>query len=203
VNAGTLLESRLALRAVWAFNVVLFLGVGVGLIWMPGSSEAAALDAAARAFYDQAVRNEAEVRQADRLRVLERRLRDDLREITPAQGAAQETVDVVRLLASEAAAHHVDIRGISPGVPDVTATGDSGPLIPVRLDVSLRGRFANVVALLSDIPRHRVLVEVDGITLASSEQRTMVPLLDVTLHATLFRVAKSMHLEERHVAADR
>jgi len=177
-------------RMVWTLNAALFFGVGVGLVWWPGSQTAQSLGNTARAYYDEASQNESEVRQGRRLHAIERGVAAELTRLSASERAGVATAGLLRLVASEASRYRVEVRSIVPSrVPDKAVSDQSGSsaIEPTALEITLRGKFSNVLAFISDLPRHDPLVEVQTASFSSAVRQAATPSLDVTLLATLFR----------------
>ncbi len=189
-------------RMVWTFNVALFFGVGVGLVWWPGAQTLQSLGNTARAYYDEASRNEYEVRQGRRLHAIERRVDTDLARLSAFERGGVATAGALHLVASEASRYRIEVRSIIPSrVLDKAASNQNGSsaIEATALEIALRGTFSDVLAFISDLPRHDPLVEVQTASFSSAARQAATPSLDVTLHATLFRFRGLASLEDHDV----
>jgi hypothetical protein len=181
------ITERSVVRALWMLACLLVI-VGAAGIWWPGEQRARALESVAAESYDEAVRNESEIRQQPRLQALAARVTADLRRTAGASTDARATTEFVALLSHLAQAHHIEVRALTPvsAATPVAGSGESGSLSAAQhMELALGGSFANVLDFIADLPRQRVLVGVDDASLAIDDAAARR--LNVTLHVTLYR----------------
>lgn len=174
-------DPRAGARLVWLLTFVVFVGVGVGVVWWPSAQTIDAYRSAAALYYDEANRNEDEVRHAEELRILRKRIVDDLRTITPAGSTGAQTSELLRLLSEESKSDDVTVTSVVPGAKPVP----SGPFVTLPLEITLSGRFASVLHVLSDLTRRELLLEMNDVNISNPEGHDAG--LTVVLHATLYR----------------
>lgn len=174
-------DPRAAVRLVWLLTFVVFAGVGVGLVWWPSAQTVDADRSAAALYYDEANRNEDEVRHAEQLRKLQERIAGDLRTIMPAGSTSAETSELLRLLSEESKSYDVTVKTVVPGAKPVPR----GPFETLPLEITLSGRFASVLHVVSDLTRRELLLEMNDVNISSPEGHDAG--LAVVLHATLYR----------------
>ena len=174
-----------AVRIVWMLTAGLFLGGGVGIVWWPTSQTIAAIQSQAKALYDDANGNEAAVRHAAELHALAKRMAADVRALASQSSPSAVMATTLSLLDREAREFKVDVRSI---VPTRTATPAPASLLngaPIEIDV--RGRFSDLLAFVSDLPRHNVLIDVSDMSLDEGGKNALAPVLNAKIHATVFR----------------
>jgi Tfp pilus assembly protein PilO len=190
-------ESTMA-RILWALTFVVVAGIGVGCVWYPASQRIEALNAASHELYDEANSDELEVRRSQELRQVRERIVADVRKLSGQRSNATAMAAALHLLSDESKRFNVELRSVVPQ----PASATPAPLIPSELTLGLRGRFRNIVAMLVDLPRHDVLIGVRDVAFAStSTLHAGVPVLDVTIHATLYRVRDQKTVEDDRVAS--
>jgi hypothetical protein len=180
-----------AVRVTWLVTLAIFFGLGVGAVWWPSSQTISAIRLEAAHDYEAAERNEDDVRHASQLKRIAARVQGDLRSWVPSASPAQATAVLLRLLAAESRRDHVSIRSIVPS--SATAPGQSiaapstGPFEATHIELTLAGRFIDVLQFVADLPRRDSLIEVDDMTLNDLDRHSDAPVLTVTLHTTLYR----------------
>lgn len=183
-------------RISWLFTAFTIVGIGIGVVWWPASQELAQRHAHALELYDEANGIDAATRRASQLRGAQARITSDLAELGGVRSPGEVTATVLRLLHEESKRENVQIREVAPdAAPHVSpiTTSASAPAPPDVLSgsdvaIAVRGPFRNVVALVADLPRHDVLIDIHGIQLTSMAQERRPPVLDVTLHSTIYRL---------------
>lgn len=185
MTIGRGLTMASAVRVVWMVSAALFVGGGVGIVWWPSSQTIASMQSQARTLYDQANANDVEVRHAAELRALAKRMADDVRALSGEDSQSATTAAALALLSHESRAFTVDVRSFVPATAATPAPGTSLVGTPVEIDV--RGGFRNLLALVSDLPRHNVLIDVNDVSLDDNGNRSATPVLSAKIHATIFR----------------
>lgn len=184
-------------RITWLIVAFVFGGIGVGCIWWPASQDISQRHARAMELYEEANTLDAAVRRASQLRAAQVRIRSDLADLGGVRSPGAITAALLQLLHEESKRQSVDVRELAPDTnPPASPPSrlprssmpNGGVLAPQDLSIVVRGPFRNIVALVADLPRHDVLVDVRDIQLSSSEATRKAPVLNVTLHATVYRL---------------
>ena len=194
-------------RIAWVGVAFMMFGVGVGLIWWPAAQRIGEIRSHARELYDEANDIDSATRRAAQLRDAQARVEADLRSLGGLRSDGAVTAALLQLFHDEAKRERVDIREVAPDSRshDSTSTNPtvrhSNALASYDLSIGARGPFRNVVALIADLPRHDVLIDVHDVQITSSDQQRNPPILDVTLHATIYRVVSTTSLGGARVRA--
>jgi hypothetical protein len=180
-------------RIAWLI-VLLVAAVGFSAIVLPGEQGVAAIETHAGRLADLAAQNEALVRRMPSLETTRTRVRDDLRRLAGKTDSGRVAVALLRVLDDEAHRNHVTISGIAPA---------SGPAAGAStaeedVDVSLRGRYRDVMGAIADVPHHDVLVEVRSVSLARVESNQLFPTVDATIHVALYHDVRDLAKEKTH-----
>lgn len=182
-----------AVRIVWIVTAAVFFGLGLGVIWWPASQRVATIKAQAKSLYDEANQNESDVQRAVQLRAIAKRISDDVRKLSGQRSQSAVIATTLRLLNQESRAHGIDVRSIVPAPvasaspPPAQARLVDSTLVGTAVEIDVRGRFRDLLAFVSDLPRHNVLIDVSDIDLADRGDRSLKPVLGATIHATVFR----------------
>lgn len=183
-------------RVCWLFAAFIVGGLGVGIIWWPASRELAERHAHALELYDEANSIDAATRRASQLRAVQTRIASDLAQLGGVRSSGSVTAAVLRLLHDESKREAVQIREVAPDVamqpaPSTAAASSARDDVLSGSDVaiSVRAPFRNIVALVADLPRHDVLIDIHDIQLTVIGAERKPPVLDVTLHSTIYRLA--------------
>jgi hypothetical protein len=107
---------------------------------------------------------------------------------------------------NEAKTLGVEIREIAPSTsanPALaagarTSAKKAEPLEGNDVAIGLRGPFRNIVSLLADLPRHDVLLEIHDVELTSVNSTNKIPVLNATVHSTIYRLVAMPLMEEAH-----
>jgi hypothetical protein len=192
-------------RITWVFTAAMFLGIGMGVVWWPASQTIAAVKEQAESQYDEATQNEAVVRHAAQLRAVAKRVADDVRQLSGGSQSAL-TAAALTLLNRESHAHAIDIRSIVPApvtlassAPAAARPADSA-LTGTALEIDARGGFRDILAFISDLPRHNVLIDVSDVNIIERGDHSPKPVLSATIHATVFRYKGIKEGEIQHAA---
>jgi hypothetical protein len=197
-------------RVTWLLVAFVTAGIGIGGVWWPASQELSSRHAHALELYNEANAVDAALRRAAELRAAQSRISSDLAALSGARSPGAVTAALLRLLHEESKTQRVDIREVSPdsnahmssGTAHSTAPSPQA-LIPSDLSISVRGPFRSVVALITDLPRHDVLIDVHDVQLSTTQTGRVPPLLDVTLHSTVYRLSAPLPLETSRVRSVR
>ena len=183
-------------RLSWLASAALLLGVGIGLIWWPSARRIDELQEHARVMYERANRNQAIVERSVALRRIRLRVERDVRRLSGRSSLAAATAATIALVNGEARRFNVSIRQIAPDQVSTAESDLKEQLAPYALEIGLRGRFSDMLALVSDLPRHEVLIGVAQVDLTSlARPSSDRPELDATLHATIYRVRPTYSAE--------
>lgn len=182
-----------AVRIVWIVTAAVFFGLGLGVIWWPASQTIATIKAQAKSLYDEANQNESDVQRATQLRAISRRVSDDVRKLSGQRSRSAVMATTLGLLNRESRAHGIDVRSIVPA-PIASALPappqaqvDESTMVGTAVEIDVRGRFRDLLAFVSDLPRHNVLIDISDIDLVDRGDRSLKPVLGATIHATVFR----------------
>ena len=204
MNVTLKLTSPASVRIVWMLTAAIFLGPGVGLVWWPASQTITGLKAQAKSLYDEANQNEADVRHADQLRSLAESISNDVHALSGQGSESAMTAATLSLLNREAHVFAVDVLSIvpAPSSAPVQASRASvdNRLQGVPIEVDVRARFRDVLAFVSDLPRHNVLIDLHDVNLADEGDRSATPVLRVKIHATIFRYRGTAEEEAQHAS---
>lgn len=173
-------------RIVWMLTATMFFGVGIGLIWWPSSQTIRAIRAQAKTLYDEGNQNESEIRRAAELRAVAKRVADDVRKLSRQESPSAVTAATLALLNRESRAHGVDVQSIAPAPASSPHSSDNA-LVGTAIEIDVRGQFRDVLAFISDLPRHNVLIDLSDASLVDSGVRSAKPVLDAKIHASIYR----------------
>ncbi|HUA09828.1 MAG TPA: type 4a pilus biogenesis protein PilO [Candidatus Acidoferrales bacterium] len=190
-------------RIVWLLTGAVFFGLGVGVVWWPNAQTIAAVSAQSRALYDEANQNEAEVRHAAQLRAVARQIAGDVRSLSGEGSQSAAMAATLALLGREGRAFSVDVRSILPA-PEASAMPSPGPaeraLAGTPLEIDVRGSFRDILAFVSDLPRHDALIEVHELSLSDRGDRSPKHILGASIYATVFRYGDGAERETQHAS---
>jgi Tfp pilus assembly protein PilO len=136
--------------------------------------------------YELANRNEAALAQRASLVRLRDRVRHDLDELSTERSPAKAALAFIELLDREGKK-----RGVSIGTfaPDETAAGDDA----ARISLTLHGAYEDVLSLLSDLTRHRPLVEVESAELQRQSDASDGSEIDGQVRVVLYHTAAAFN----------
>ena len=184
-------------RVTWLAVVFVVGGIGIGCIWWPASQEISQRHTHALDLYDEANTIDAAVRRASQLRSAQSRITSDLAALGGVRSPGAVTAALLQLLHEESKRQEVEIREVAPdaGARATLSHQPPGPpspkaevLAPADVSIAVRGPFRNIVSLVAELPRHDVLVDIHDIQLSSTESTNTSPVLDATLHTTVYRL---------------
>ncbi len=193
-------------RILWILTAAVFFGFGVGVVWWPTSQTIATIKTQAKNLYDEANQNEADIARAAQLRTVQKRVSDDVRKLSGQGSQSAVTAATLALLNRESRTHSIDVRSIVPTSgttaspsPAAARRADSA-LVGTAIEIDVRGRFRDLLAFVSDLPRHDVLIDVSDINLVDRGDRSSKPVLGATVHATIFRYLYQEGREAQHAS---
>jgi hypothetical protein len=174
-------DGNLAAAARIGWLLVAALGIaGYARVVVPAEQAVRDSQTHAHALYDLAYRNERMIDQAAALQAARARVKRDLAQLGVENGVGKASLAFLRLMQAESKSHQVVLSALSPGGAGVAETASGTQ----RLDIALRGSYRELLATLSDISKHDVLFDVDGVELSSTG--SFGGDVDATLHATLY-----------------
>lgn len=173
-------------RAIWFLAVIVLVAAGYFVVDHFERAIAASHDRT-ESFYRRMVSNERIVQEAKVLSRIRDVARRDLAQVSHERSLPGTSASLILLLAKSAAYHRISVTGIEPGA--ATADVVSG-LAAGGLTIKLRGRFSDLLQFVADLSRHECLVSVSQTEMAVSSGKAIAgaPLLDATVHATLYRL---------------
>jgi Tfp pilus assembly protein PilO len=174
-------------RIAWMLAATVFLGGGIGMVWWPASQTIAAIRSQAKTLYDETNENEAEVRHAAQLRALGKQVAEDVRALSGQGSQSALTARILGLLNREARAFKIDVRSIVPTPSTTPARDEDRVLVGAPIEIDARGQFRDLLAFVSDLPRHDALIALSDMTLDDSDDPSFKPQLNAKIHATVFR----------------
>jgi hypothetical protein len=149
-------------------------------------------------YYDEATRNENDVRHASEIKIVAQRIQSDLQSLAPSGTSSQATSTFLHLLADESARYHVSVHSI---VPSIVADSATGPFEKTEIELTLSGRFFDVLHFVAELPRRQSLIDIHDMSLSNADRRMSSPILTVTLHTTLYRLRGRVAKGVQHVAS--
>ena len=135
--------------------------------------------------YDLANRNEAVLAQRASLVRLRDRVRRDLDELGSEKTSAKAALALIELLDREGTKRNVSVGTFAPDETDVH--GDAQ-----RVSLTLHGSYEDVLPFLSDLTRHRPLVEVESAELQRQSGGSEGSEIDGQLHVVLYHTAAAL-----------
>lgn len=184
----TAIDVRGLVRVTWLIVAFVVGGVGFGCIWWPASQQISQRHARALELYDEANTIDAAIRRSSQLRDAQLRIRSDLAELGGIRTPGAVTAALLQLLHEESKRQSIEVREVAPDANARASVPKADLLAPTELSIAVRGPFRNIVALVADLSRHDVLVDIHDIQLGATESTRNAPVLDATLHATMYRL---------------
>jgi Tfp pilus assembly protein PilO len=186
------------IRIVWMLTATTFFGLGLGLVWWPTWQTINATKAQAKTLYDEANQNESEIQRAAQLRVMAKRVAEDVHQLSGQGSASAVTAATLTLLNRESRAYGVDVRSIVPAPVSSLSPAPASPdpetlqaahnaLVGTAMEIDVRANFRDLLAFISDLPRHNVLIDVSDVSLVDRGDRSAKPVLGAKIQATIYR----------------
>jgi Tfp pilus assembly protein PilO len=198
------LTVRGGVRSLWMLTAFNLLGIGMGVICWPASQRIDALHARARELYAEADANEREARLTSGLRRSEARAYGDVIRLAGQSSAGASMAAVLLLLNREASRFSVEIRSITPPVGGSQTPGGPSkpdPLAEFDVELSVHGSFKDIVAFLSDVSRHEVLVAPRSASLSLDGPASLRPMLNASVATTIYFLKDLTKAETRHATS--
>jgi Tfp pilus assembly protein PilO len=197
-------------RILWVAAVVI---VCVGFFYVNAryQSEIGRSHERAETLYRQTVSDERVLRDAASLRATQERALNDLRHIAKDASLSATTADLLATLhgsASQFGTHVVQLQPggaeAEPAPVDKSADVPSTSLQATAFTIRIQGRFRSIVRFIEDLSHHATLINVASTEIALSngvDHHGPEPMLDATIHATLYRLHVPEQGETRIAAA--
>lgn len=200
-------------RALWLL-AALILTAGLARVEAAYGAAIRTSQGDARELYARIAAGERTLSEQTALARAERAADADLERLAKDVPLAISTAGLLETLERNAAAAGVTVEGVEPQAAQAIAAPASQSLAPVNAggprllqnDVLIRvsGRFDNLLRFVEALSHNRILIRVSGTDLvlstAPGAQSGSRPVLDATVHATLYRLY--VHpMEERRVAS--
>jgi Tfp pilus assembly protein PilO len=174
----------------WLIVAVLAVSGFVGAI-VPSERRLNAIEFQAHELYQLANRNETMYAGRGALERARSRVEHDMSLLGVKNSSGKAMFAALRLLHWEAVTHHAAVSSIAP--LDAAPPNNSG-----REDVSItiRGRYRDVVALVADLSRHDLLIEVHDAELNGTSTPIFGADVDATIRATVYHNNQGLMEEE-------
>jgi Tfp pilus assembly protein PilO len=185
-------------RIVWMLTATIFFGLGLGMVWWPTLQTIGAIEAQAKTLYDEANQNESEIQRAAQLHAMAKRVADDVHQLSGQGSASAITAATLTLLNRESRSYGIDVQSIVPAPASSLsqAPASRGPqtsqpaydaLVGTPMEIDVRAHFRDLLAFISDLPRHNVLIDITDVSLVGSGDRSPKPVLGAKIQATIYR----------------
>jgi Tfp pilus assembly protein PilO len=167
--------------------------LGYVAVIAPSERRLNAIEFQAHELYQLANRNEAMYAARGSLEEARSRVERDMSLLGVKNTSSKVMFATLRLVQWESVAHHAAVTGITP--IDATPPNDDG-----RQDVivAIRGRYRDIVALVADLSRHDLLIDVHDLELTSTSIPIFGADVDATIHATVYHSNQGLMREENH-----
>ena len=192
-------------RLLWVVSVAILAG---GYFTITHRYERQIVDSTQRsqALYERTVLNRRIISQSGRVRALRTELRARLNGVFLSPRPAEATAALLRDLDALARQHNALVMAVSPqdrAKPLVSPS--AAPSHPVALqneevDISIRGHFSDLLALIAQMPRQHSLLRVSQVSFSLSNATradSSRPLLDAKVHTFVYHVTGKNVLGER------
>jgi Tfp pilus assembly protein PilO len=173
-------------RAVWLFALCVFFGGGVYVVMGYERAIAASYDRTA-ALYRQTTVATRLIRESAHIRGIERQARTELARISHDSSSSETTAQLLATLQSAARTFATPIVLLHPE----PVQASPGPLQATPLTIHISGTFRNILRFVEDLSHHATLMDVSDTEIAlthSAQNNAAQPLLEATIHATLYRL---------------
>ncbi len=180
-------------KAIWFCAVLVVLG-GFFFVFRVDEDridERLAANAGAAA---QLAADERRLRTVPSLETERRRLRQRLRQVDLEGDTGSLVARFLHDAAAISARHHTVIASIAAAAPLALATPTAPPAVTtaafdgLALDLTVEGRYADVLATIRDLSAARVLAAIDVTSLARKTSTSTDPTLSATLHVVVERL---------------
>ncbi len=189
----------IARRSFYLLSCAIVLA-GYGLVVQPAERSIREVQIHSQELYDEANANELKIRRSAELELAARRVRSDIASLKGRPDSA--IASALQLLNLEARRFNVNVRSVNPDANAAVASPSVDLVQAFAWNVSLRGRFRNIVAILADLSKHDVLLEVQDASLAATAQASAPapsgssPVLEVTVRTIVYLPAAAGLISE-------
>ncbi|MDE2482413.1 MAG: hypothetical protein KGN02_09515 [bacterium] len=185
-------------RAVWLCTAVMFFGIGVGGIWVPGSARVAALRDRARSLDDAAARNDAIVRRSRALERIRSQVAADARRLAGRASSGALIAAALGTIAARARGAGVRLTSFDPDAQTSASNSIAAGPTPYPFEIGLRGDYRSILTFTRELTLDRVLIEVTRAELKVRDaRRAGAPELDATLHVAIHPAPALSELEDK------
>lgn len=191
-------------RLLWIVAAIVLLA-GLYTVERHYQTRIGAAESSTEALYRKTAANERTVAEQTALRHVESIAERDLQHVARDLPLSMSTAEFLEMLDALAEQHGATIQGVQPLQAQVgQAEIADHELDGSPLTLHVRGRFENLLAFVSRLSHHHVLVGVDRVQMAHVPNGTsgMQPDLDATIDATLYRL-QLPKIEETTIVSDR
>lgn len=169
------------MKTLWL--AVLALAVaGYTAVVAPSERTVRSLERESRDLYELANRNEAVLAQRASLVRLRDRVRRDLDELGAEKTPAKAALAFIQLLDRQGKSREVSVGTFAP---DETAPGEDAQ----QISLTIRGSYEDVLGFVSDVTRHRPLVELESAELQRQSDGSDGTQIDGQLRVVLYHTA--------------
>lgn len=151
----------------------------------PSERTVRALERESQDLYELANRNEAVLAQRTSLIRLRDRVRRDLDELGAEKTPAKAALAFIELLDRQGKSRDVFVGTFAP---DETAPGEDAQ----EIALTIRGSYEDVLAYVSDVTRHRPLVELESVELHRQSDGSDGTQIDGQLRVVLYHAANGL-----------
>jgi Tfp pilus assembly protein PilO len=191
----------LTTRVVWLLTIFVAV-LGYLVVYAPNERVASGDVRRAQALYQEARGDNEELEEAAAIAAARRRVDADVRYLAGRSSQSAATVDALRILDEDSRRFGISVLSISPQAAQTAPAGPEKLLEDVPVSVGIQGRFRDLVAFVSDLPRHEALIAVNGVDLQAHD-RSGAPLLDGSLRLTLYRLHPQVNISDEFASSDR
>jgi Tfp pilus assembly protein PilO len=167
--------------------------LGYVAIIAPSERHLAAIEFQGHELYQLANRNETMYAARSSLEEARLRVERDMSSLGVKNTSGKAMFATLRLVQWESVGHHAVVTGITP--LDATPPNDDG-----RQDIviAVRGRYRDIVALVADLSRHDLLIDVRDVELTGTSTPIFGADVDAAIHATVYHSNQGLMREENH-----
>lgn len=152
--------------------------------------------------YRQTVADAHVIREAGRLRAVQRRARADLARVSRDRSLSEATARLLATLHASARTYNMRVMSLQPGGGQGELTNKA--LQATALTIRVRGKFRDILAFVEDLSHHSTLINVSDTEMAVANDEandSAEPPLDATIHATMYRLHVPGEKEHRDASA--
>lgn len=195
------------LRALWLL-VALVLCAGGYVVQTHYQTAIARTHQRTEDLYARTMRDMRIVRNAVKLREVERRVHADLAQVSQQGSLSGTTADFLATLQRSGESFSTRVLAVEPDAAppnaDEEKTALAGGLTATGVTIRVNGRFRDVLGFIEDLSHHSTLIKVNDTELSVAEQdpaNRIEPQLDATIHVTMYRLVGRPRKKERIASA--